>query len=140
MARLDDGPSFNAWVRLFSEPPRFALVLNVWLNNGGNRSARSVRLRLEHSETHTLAFDPDQQWWRRTSSSLNPWQLECIRVVNPDEAVPVISIPFREMPSDEVWLRLRMTAEDMKPLEVACRLSPVGLDLQKEHRFGFSAQ
>ena len=49
---------------------------------------------------------------------------------NPDGKVPVIGIPFREIPED-VWLRLRLTAEDMKPFQAACRFSPLGLDFQK---------
>ena len=40
------------------------------------------------------------------------WELECTRVINPDDKVAVIGIPFREMPED-VRLRLRLTAEDM---------------------------
>ena len=139
MAKIDDSPAFNAWVRLLSEPPRFALVVAVWLHNCGNKSAHSIRLRLEHSDTHTVACDAYPQWWQRTSPRLNPWELECTRVVNPDESVPVIGIPFREMPSDEVWLRLRITAEDIKASDMACRFSPAGLDLQKEQRVAFSA-
>src|SRR5207245_4716809 len=104
----------------------FALVLHVWLQNVGSRSARSVRVHLEHSQTNTLAYDADQHWWRRPIigmfAPLNPWNLECTRVINPDENVPIISIPFREMPLDEVWLRLRITAEDMSPINVASRL------------------
>lgn len=135
----NSGPSFNAWVRLVSEPPRFLLVLNVWLHNVGNKSARSVRLRLEHSETNTLAYDADPQWWRRTAPSLNPWNLESTRVVNPDERLPIIAIPFREMPAGEIWLHLRLTAEDMKSWEATCRFSPLGLDLDQEQRVAFAS-
>lgn len=140
VAGLDGGPSFNAWVRLLSDAPRFALVLNVWLHNTGDKSARSVRLRLQHSETHTLAHRPNEQWWRQTATSLNPWELECTGVINPDEKVPVIGIAFREMPAEEVWLRLRLTAEDMGPLQAGCRFSPAGVDFQKEQRVWFSAE
>ena len=50
----------------------------------------------------------------------------------------VIGIPFREMPVDEVWLKLRVTAEDMKAIEYICRCSPKELDLQEEQRVYFS--
>jgi hypothetical protein len=74
------------------------------------------------------------------SMSLNPWDLECTRVINPDEKVPVITIPFREMPVEDVWLHLRLNAEDMRPTNAACRFSPKDLDLQKEQRVAFSGE
>jgi hypothetical protein len=142
--KTQPAPLIKAWVRVMSSEPQFALVLHVWLQNVGNRSARSVRVHLEHSKTNTLAYDADQLWWRRPISGmfapLNPWELECTRVINPDEKVPVISIPFREMPLDEAWLRLRITAEDMNSINAACRFSPKDLDLQKEVRVPFSGE
>jgi hypothetical protein len=61
-------------------------------------------------------------------------------LINPDEKVPIITIPFREMPLDEVWLRLRITAEDMNSINAACRFLPKDLDLQKEQRVAFSSE
>jgi hypothetical protein len=61
---LPHEPVITAWVRLITNPPRFALQSNVWIENTGDRSLRSLRLRIAHSETNTVAVPADPEWWR----------------------------------------------------------------------------
>jgi hypothetical protein len=134
-------PSINAWVRLISERS-FTFVAIAWLQNVGDQSLRSLRLRIEHSETGTVSLQADDNWWRTPQTgmfmSLNPRQLEAAKVINPGETVPILQIPFREMPIGEVWVRLSLTAEDMAPIESVCRFLPQNLDLQEIQRFPFT--
>jgi hypothetical protein len=140
---LGASPAIDAWVRL--TPARsFALVANVWLQNIGDQSLRSARLRVEHSETETVAIQADEYWWHQPQTgmftSLNPRQLEAVRVINPGEKVRVMSVPFREMPDGEVWVRMRLTAEDIAPIETMCRFLPQNLNLQEIQRFPFAQE
>ncbi|HEV2804780.1 MAG TPA: hypothetical protein VGW57_07615 [Chthoniobacterales bacterium] len=132
-------PEFCAWVRLISDPPQFQLVVNVWLHNVGDKSAGGVRVRLEHCDTHTRAGGFDEGWWKMTAPSLNPWNLECTKDIHPDERVPVVTIPFREMPIGEIWVTLRLTGGNMKPWESSCRMSPAGLDLSQVQRVSLTS-
>jgi len=119
----------------------FALVVNVWLQNVGDQSLRSLRLQIQHSETATVAAQANDYWWRTPQTGIfttvNPRQLEAARVINPGDKVQVMPIPFREMPVGDVWVRLTITAEDIAPVKLTCQFSPQNLNLQEIQRFPF---
>ena len=73
------------------------------------------------------------RWWRQTATSLNPWELECIKPIHRNDPVSVIPIPYRELPA-EVLVSMRITAEDMPPLEMTCRFRTNELNLEQRHR------
>jgi hypothetical protein len=137
---LHAGPSIRAWVRVIGSPP-YALVVNAWLENIGDRSLRSARLRIQHSETHTVSIEADDSWWRTCSTGmlmpLNPRQLEAVKVINPGDKVLVLSIPFREVPNEDVSLNIEITREDISPITMNCRFSTRGLNLDDAIRFPF---
>jgi hypothetical protein len=140
---LPSGASWEGWVAIVPDMeiyPKFsaALLVNVWLQNVGDKSARSVRLRLEHFRNDMLSPAPDQRWWRKSATSLNPWELECTKLIHRNDPVPIIAIPYHEMPA-EVSLSLRITAEDLSPVEMVCRFRPNELNLQQGARVYFSA-
>jgi len=75
---LPSGARWEAWAVIVPNmpiDPKFsvALLVNVWLQNVGDKSAHNVRLKLEHSPNDMRNFSPDQKWWRETATSLNPW-------------------------------------------------------------------
>jgi hypothetical protein len=129
-----------AWIRVLTEPNRFPLILAVWLRNDGAKTLRHLRVRLHHCETHTVASAPDEEWWRQTSPSLNPWNLECTKPINPGETLLINGVPFYPMPTGEIWVRLEITAQDMQPLRLVSRFLAADLNFEHEQRFQFDSE
>ncbi len=119
----------RGWIALYGEE-RFALVANIWLRNDGDRSARGIRAKLQHPETGTVAQDADGISWRRVGGSLNPWELESLRMIHPGESILVHQIPFRELPAGVATFTLRLTGEDIHPVSLSCtfRADRAGLE------------
>lgn len=115
---------------------RLAVILRLRLENKGDRTGRAIRLTVQHTETHTVHYQQDEQWWRDTGGrGLNPRFLEAVKDIHPGDNAPVLSIPFREMPEGDVTVKVRITGEDMTPSETTCTMSRVDLESGRAQPF-----
>jgi hypothetical protein len=133
--------AIQAWVRL-TQAVDFPLVLNVWLENIGDMTARSIRMDLDHIETNTRGGAVGDDWRQLPVGPMrllptHPLNLECTRVINPMEKVPIVPIPFREIPQEEIWLRIHLTSEDQLPFDAVCRFRPDEIRPEEVQRFYF---
>jgi len=108
---------------------RFPTILRLRLENRGDKTAKAVRITIEHSETHTVANTAYEDSWRDVGGGvLNPRRLEALKAINPGESYGVLPIPFREQPNDDVEVSVRITGEDMQPFEGRVVISPSDLE------------
>jgi hypothetical protein len=108
--------------QLDSPPLGFALAIR--LTNTGGKTAHHVRATVSHSDTGCVSWRQDEHWWTDTGNGvLNPRLLTANLPINPDETIPVLSIPFRSDVAFPVWVRLRLTAEDYPAYEATAEVS-----------------
>lgn len=121
---LPGGPSLFPTVTT-AGTERFAVALRLRLENRGDQSARTIRLNVSHSETNTMAFAADEYWWADVGRGiLNPRSLESSHPVNPGDDVPIMTIPFLQLPPQPITVRVRITAEDSCPVDFSISLTP----------------
>jgi len=120
---------------------RFAVLLRLRLENKGDKTGRAIRLKVQHTETSTVAYGHDEQWWKDTGGGgLNPRQLEAIKDIHPGDNAPIMSIPFRDMPEGDVVIQVKITAEDMTSSETTCSLSHSDIESGRTRPFAAHAQ
>jgi hypothetical protein len=101
------------------------VVLLLHLENHGDRTARQMKIRVTHSETHTVARSARREIWRDDGGGrLNPRSLTALRDLNPGESMDVFGIPFKEIPSIPVEISIKLTAEDAPPLAISRKFEP----------------
>jgi len=133
--------AISPFLKLASEPRRgikFAFVL--FLKNTGSKTVKNIRLRLEHSETHTVAWAPSDDWKhleKGISLPINPWDLEYTKGLNPQEETQVIAIPFQEIPTEQIFISLHFSAEDTMPQDWIFKTSPDNLENNSYNSFNF---
>lgn len=108
---------------------RFPTILRLRLDNRGDKTAKGVRITVKHSETQTVANTAYEDFWRDVGGGvLNPRRLEALKPINPGESFGVLPIPFKEVPTETVSVEVKITGEDMRPIEGRVELTTADLE------------
>lgn len=90
-------------------------VVEIQIQNRGDKSAKNVSMIFQHSENRAAPSDADKRWWSSESGSINPRKIRCTQQMDPGVQVPVATIPFSNSTSGDVWFEFQIFAEDCAP-------------------------
>lgn len=85
----------------------------LFLRNTGDRTARSIRATISHSETQCIAAEADPQFWITTNARQNPRQLSARLNLNPGENILLLAIPLQPAPPLPLSVGAQLWAEDL---------------------------
>ncbi|HRZ46479.1 MAG TPA: hypothetical protein P5555_14945 [Candidatus Paceibacterota bacterium] len=122
--RVVFGPGIQ--LRCISNPrDGICCVCTVFVKNGGNLSARNMRVVIRHSETNCVCFAADQSLWAPGSDGvLNPRTLEAKKPLHPGEEVLALRIPLQRIPTTRFFVEVKISADDCPVEEYRANIIP----------------
>ena len=143
-------------VLCIAEHPRSHLTfrLVIMLANRGDRTAESLKARIEHSDTKCVPVASDPSLWQdRGNGALNPRTLWATAELNPGDTVQVLQLPLVAQTPFPFWIKASASLRDMSPTEQSVVLpadwflngasrsfSPGGIDASAPADGGFHSE
>jgi hypothetical protein len=117
------GPRFIVSAVIGAKDHRGTTCVYVRIVNGGDLSARNMKVVVSHSETACVAQQANEGWIECGGGVLNPRQLRLKHTLNPGEDTTVMGIPVWERTPFPLSIAITITAEDCKQSKLKCKLS-----------------
>ena len=110
-----------------SDPARTGLTFEVvvQITNEGDRTARGIRVSIEHSETNCVAGGKNAEQWEQAANdgTLNPRRLSCRIELHPQEKSAIMLINICERTEFPLSIKITIWSEDASPIELGCAIT-----------------
>ena len=110
-----------------SEPQKtgFTFYVQVQIANEGDRTAKGIRVSIEHSETSCVAGGKNADEWAQAANdgTLIPRRLNCRIELHPQQKSAIMLINICERTEFPLGIKLTIWSEDASPVQLSCTIT-----------------